>query len=59
MIVSTSIFLRVCLCTTPVSGAVREEEGIMSPGSGVTHGYKLPFECWETNLSPARTAVAD
>jgi len=28
----------------------RSEEGIRSPGTGVTDVYELPYWCWELNL---------
>ena len=32
----------------------RLEEGIESPRNGVTGGSKLPYGCWELNLSPLK-----
>ena len=32
----------------------RPDEGIKSPGTGVTDGCQLPRECWESNLSPLK-----
>jgi hypothetical protein len=28
------------------------QEGVVSPGSGITDGAELPCGCWELNLGP-------
>jgi hypothetical protein len=43
--------LYVCLFTTYVQNPWKPEGGTRSPRTGVTHGYELLCECWESNLS--------
>ena len=51
----------MCLCALPACMYVyhvcawclwRPEEGIRSPGTGVTDGCEPPYGYWESNLGP-------
>lgn len=47
----------MCICASHVC-LRRPEEGLASPGTEVTGGYKVPCWCWKLNVSSARATSA-
>ena len=44
--------LYACLCTMCIQWLWRPGEGVWSMGTGITGSYKLPCNCWESNVVP-------
>lgn len=43
----TCVYICVWVCAHVWRNLAEAEEGIGSPGTGVTDGYKQPYRCWE------------
>jgi hypothetical protein len=46
LFLSLSVCLHECMCATCMQYLWRPDEGLCSPGAGVTDGYKLSCGCW-------------